>query len=203
MAQPQKIPARRLNQLKSMAQARIELGDATALEKEIPALIAASESTVESEGLKAEKRVAVELINAEGLTSEYVHRLDSEGLIDHTAHAANPSEPAKAYSAEPREDSATEDAVLHIYPLSDEHGDAAISANSSALRLLRDAIDRLLEDHGPLKSAGEVRVFAADGEGFDLSIEKREGPPHAALWEQLPEPYYVSRRRAREAGMDV
>ena len=82
-------------------------------------------------------------------------------------------------------------------------GDAAISANSGALRMLHDVIERLLEDHGPLKSADEVRVFAADGEGFDLSIEKREGPPHASIWEQLPEPYYVPRRRAREAGMDV
>lgn len=46
-------------------------------------------------------------------------------------------------------------------------------------------------------------MFASDGEGYDLSIEKREGGPHAALWEPLPEPYYVPRKRVREAGMDV
>lgn len=107
------------------------------------------------------------------------------------------------HTAEPADHQPREDPVIHLYPLSDEHGDATISANSAALRMLRDAIEGLLEDHGPLKSAGEVRVFASDGEAYDLSIEKREGAPHAALWELLPEPYFVPRGRAREAGMDV
>lgn len=197
MSETPKASDRTLQQLQNMAEAKAAIGEASAIEAAVPELVAEIFALrAQRDVLQTERHVAVELINTEGLTGEYVHRLDAEGLVDHKAHDGVPAGTGA-------ETSLSSEAVLHLYPLADEHGDAAISANSGALRMLHDVIERLLEDHGPLKSADEVRVFAADGEGFDLSIEKREGPPHASIWEQLPEPYYVPRRRAREAGMDV
>lgn len=47
-------------------------------------------------------------------------------------------------------------------------------------------MERLLEDHGPPKSAGEITFFASDGEACDLSVEKREGGSRAVLCAALP-----------------
>lgn len=270
MQKPQEISARRLDQLKTMAEARIEMGQATELEKAIPELAAEIDSLRER-GEKMSTKIAVAVedlhnisaqasgehgavgrmaasarqrlrgelgpgpepeLGPEGDTSEPLQRenealrqalsevvMDLNGRSLPVAEAtrkqceqalgytfdlsANEWKPTEQRSSEPATHTPREDPVIHLYPLSDEHGDATISANSGALRMLRDAMERLLEDHGPHKSVGEIRVFAADGEAYDLGVEKREGSAHAALWDQLPEPYFVPRRRAREAGMDV
>lgn len=75
--------------------------------------------------------------------------------------------------------------VLHIYPLTTEHGDARIVGNHSALTLLRDAIDAALEQ-------GQVSCspFAADGEGYDLELIMQPGNCHSEEWLEMDEPYF-------------
>lgn len=304
MDHPQKISAKRLEQLKNMAEARMEMGQATPLEKAIPELVAALEpvpeakhtdntaedtdqlieqaqvalqtarskthmvhegryvydmeqrrflhvgsdgsertmfrafefsfdeqnvalwafndasrmvelvqelisgplNTIEDlEQLSAEKRVAVELINAEGLTGEYVHRLDAEGLVEHTVHDPDAASTAR------RGDQSGSEAILHLYPLAGEHGDAMISANPEGLRILKERIEGALAattaggyyiDHG-YSDDPEQQLFAADGEGYNVTVECRPAGVHDPDWQDRPEPYYVPRRRAREAGMEV
>lgn len=147
-----------------------------------------------------ERRVAIELINAEGLTGEYVHRLDAEGLVDHKAHDDVPAGTGA-------ETSLSSEAVLHLYSLADEHGDAMISGNSEGLRILKHRLERALQstaeggyymDHGYSENKDE-QIFAADGEGYHITVECRPASVHDPSWQQRPEPYYVSRRFARES----
>lgn len=153
---------------------------------------------------QAEKQAAVELINDEDLSGEYVHRLDSAGLLEHPVHGA---------ASEPTRDDkdSNSEAVLHLYPLVHEHGDAMISGNPEGLRILKSRLEKALSsasgtghyiDHG-YADGPEMQLFAADGEGYDLSIECRPRGCHDPDWQKRPEPYFVSRRRAREQGMDA
>lgn len=264
MKEPQAISARRLDQLKSMAEARAEMDQATELEKAIPELAAqidslrergekmsakiaaviedlhnisaqahGEHSAIQRMSASARQRLRGELgpgpegdtaatlqrenavlrqalsevvmdLNGRSLPVPEATRKKCEQALGYTFDAlAHEWQSTEQRSPGPPRPEQHQEPVIHLHALADEHGDAWICANSAALRVLRDAIEILLEDHGPLNSSGEIRVFAADGEGYDLSIEKREGAPHAALWDRLPEPYYVPRRRAREAGMDA
>lgn len=263
MDQPQNISARRMEQLKSMADARMEMGQATALERAVPELVEEI-SSLREQSSKMSNKVAAAIedlhnigaqvsgthdaaqmaatarqrlrgelgpgpedepaaalerenealrqalsevvmdLNGRSLPVPEATRKKCEQALGYTFDAlAHEWQSTEQRSPGPPRPEQHQEPVIHLHPLTDEHGDAWICANSAALRVLRDAIEILLEDHGPLNSSGEIRVFAADGEGYDLSIEKREGAPHAALWDRLPEPYYVPRRRAREAGMDA
>ena len=107
MSASPKIPDRRLKQLENMAQARAAVGEDSALEAAIPELVTEIFALRgERDRLEAEKRVAVELINGENLTGEYVHKLDEAGLLEHSVH-------------DPPLDTSSTEAVLHLYPLAD------------------------------------------------------------------------------------
>lgn len=57
--------------------------------------------------------------------------------------------------------------TIHIYAQSQWHDEAYIVGNHSALRTLRDAIDKaLLSGNG----MAEVQTFAEDGEGYDIHV---------------------------------
>lgn len=94
----------------------------------------------------------------------------------------------------------TPEAVLHLYPLSGEHGDGRIVGSKKALAALRDQLDHIVE-HG--SNRVHRGYYAADGEGYGMTVELVDADCHDPAWEALPEPYYVSRRRAREHGMNV
>lgn len=123
--------------------------------------------------------------------------------MEQQVHDADSASPETGWRTYP-------DAVLHLHPLTIEHGDAMISGNREGLRILKDRLQQALDstsadtyylDHGYTDDS-RMQLFAADGEGYDLSVECRPGGCHDPAWEARPEPYYVSRRRAREAGMD-
>lgn len=92
------------------------------------------------------------------------------------------------------------EAVLHLYPLSGEHGDGQIVGSRKALTALRDQLDHIIEHHAGYVHRG---YYAADGEGYDLVVESLDRGCHDPAWDERPEPYYVARRAARENGMMV
>lgn len=94
----------------------------------------------------------------------------------------------------------TPHAVLHLYPLAGEHEDGRIVGSRKALTALRDQLDHVVEHGARYVHRG---YYAADGEGYDLTVELLDKGCHAPAWDGLPEPYYVSRRAAREHGMNV
>jgi len=61
---------------------------------------------------------------------------------------------------------------LHIYSSAFEHNDAWIVGNTAALKALRDAINKTLEDENN-DSAASTNAFALDGEGFCAIVLKR------------------------------
>lgn len=101
--------------------------------------------------------------------------------------------------------------LLHIYPQLMEHCEAKILGNRSALKLLRDAIDRALENgvsavageggehknpDGSLVSmrSGEVEdqvIFARDGEGYQVDVCVMPDDWNDDKWKsEESEPYY-------------
>lgn len=94
----------------------------------------------------------------------------------------------------------TPEAVLHLYPLAGEHEDGRIVGSRRALTALRDQLNHIVEHNSRYVHRG---YYAADGEGYDLTVELVDRGCHDPVWEEMPEPYYVSRRAARENGMDV
>jgi len=94
----------------------------------------------------------------------------------------------------------THHAVLHLYPQSDEHTNGRIVGSRKALTALRDQLDHIVEHGAAYVHRG---YYTADGEGYDLIVELLDKGPHDPAWDERPEPYYVSRRIAREHGMNV
>lgn len=63
-----------------------------------------------------------------------------------------------------------DDPMLHVYGQYCEHDDVQIVGNEVGLRALREAIDRALE-----KGTAEARdFFVGDGEGYDVTVAKRD-----------------------------
>lgn len=92
------------------------------------------------------------------------------------------------------------EAVLHLYPLGGEHEDDRIVGSLTTLTALRDQLEYIVEHGSRCVHRG---YYAADGEGYDLTVELLDKGCHDPTWDGLPEPYYVTRRAAREHGMDV
>lgn len=74
-----------------------------------------------------------------------------------------------------------DDPMLHVYGQYCEHDDVQIVGNEVGLRALRDAIDRALAEG--TADAGDF--FVGDGEGYDVTVAKRDGD-----WSQWGQ-YYV------------
>lgn len=86
------------------------------------------------------------------------------------------------------------ESVLHIYPLTTEHGDAQIAGNRSGLELLKECIDAVLAAKGNEGVAVAVAAsFTADGEGYDLQVVVQRGDCHGPGWQGWPDPYFERR----------
>ena len=76
---------------------------------------------------------------------------------------------------------------LELRAQSMPHDDGSILGNRAGLEALRAAIDQALQEHIQM---GEVEVFAADGEGYTLSVHLMPNA-HDRAWqeEDMGSPY--------------
>jgi len=80
--------------------------------------------------------------------------------------------------------------LMNIYPQIAEHTEAKIVGNKEALVLLRDAIDRAIkEGKSATPSMTEAVIFATDGEGYEIQVERMPDSWDDKKWEGHT-PYY-------------
>lgn len=71
--------------------------------------------------------------------------------------------------------------MVHVYGQAAWHDTVYIVANAAGLKALKSAAERAL-----FQGSGEVRAFAADGEGYDMVIIRLDGDEE---WLRLALPY--------------
>jgi len=79
--------------------------------------------------------------------------------------------------------------LLNIYGQPFEHAEAIIKGNREGLVELRDAIDRALRNGKAETAHPHDCIFASDGEGYHIIIERHDG-----VWGQDKDGSYNTRR---------
>ncbi len=80
--------------------------------------------------------------------------------------------------------------IMNVYPQVAEHTEVKIVGNQGALEVLRDAIEKAItEGKSVTPSLTQAIIFATDGEGYEIQIERLPDDWNDRLW-QKQEPYY-------------
>ena len=74
--------------------------------------------------------------------------------------------------------------IVHVHPQAWWHAPATIVGNTAGLRALYEAVTAALAG-----DVGTARVFAADGEGYALTVVARNADLNDAEWEKKALPY--------------